>query len=161
MSLLPPTTRALIWKEWLQNRDRFVLLLILTAASSALVVASDPKDWKPLLMVVQGVLIVVAAVFLGLGIAAGEPENQTASTLAALPAGRRRVAFVKLLVGLATLPLLAVAGVLPGWLLHLRISPQNPLAAFQDHWSSTAPACMVMLLSIAIPSLLWLSLIHI
>ncbi len=100
---------SLVWKEWREHRWKMASLAAIAVAVPIAVGFEDPGSVLFAVEVIIWPYAVLAAFFLGAGIAAGEETNQTAGFLQALPTEGRYPAWAKLTVGLATALAPAVA----------------------------------------------------
>jgi hypothetical protein len=104
--------QSLIWKEWHEHKWKLASLTAILCSIAALGLFDPERGSLIGIHVALVMAIVPLAIFIGLGIAAGERSRGTLRFLQALPVPMWRVALHKLAAGLATLvvaSLLAVA----------------------------------------------------
>ncbi|MEM9417897.1 MAG: hypothetical protein AAGA25_02430 [Planctomycetota bacterium] len=146
--------RALVWKEWCQNLDRFVLMTVIAVVASLLTALSEPRDWFIMLSIVGTVVMLAAAVFFAVGVAAQEQGQGTDALLRALPVAPRLAYTVKLFVLGASLFVVVLATVTPGWIVAALLGPENQ--PHRPHPPHERPVWLTgYLLLWAIPVYLW------
>jgi ABC-type transport system involved in multi-copper enzyme maturation permease subunit len=94
--------QSLIWKEWHEHKWKLVSLTAILWSIAALGLFDPERGTLVGIHAALVMAIVPLAIFIGLGVAAGEQSRGTLTFLQALPVPMWRVAIHKLAAGLAT-----------------------------------------------------------
>lgn len=111
-----PMSRALLWKEWREQRWRGVLSVFVLTTLSASLVRAQLVTLPEAVLILFGPVGLLLAIFLAMGSVATERQDGTWAFLCAQPAGPARILRTKWMVGAVQL---ALAFLIAGLAAHL------------------------------------------